>query len=322
MEPESRGKIIVVDDEGDVGRLLQSWLQQDGYDVSYAEGFDALRPRFAEAVPDLITLDVMMPRVGGIEVLEWVRENHPHVGVVMATAVGNLETVIGALRKGAVNYMLKPFNLNLVSEEIAKAMERQRMAAELRAYQAELEARVEEQTRDLRCAHQQLQRHVRELEGRDRLVQFQLGDPDSDEALVEITEVVQQVLDGRASAIYRRQDGNLNEARLRMAALTGDVQAMGPLERSDLIERALRLRQPQRDSRSLLAAVPLYHQDEALGVLVAALSHERDRREAENTLWRLGKEASLLLWNVIVARDLDRGTVDVEGLIRLGTEAE
>ena len=67
---------------------------------------------------------------------------NPDVGVVMATALGEMEVVIEAMRLGAYSYVVKPFKLELVAHEVARAMERQRLGAENRAYQRELEQKV------------------------------------------------------------------------------------------------------------------------------------------------------------------------------------
>ena len=137
-----KGRILVVDDEVPVGKVLQQWLLSEEYMVDYANNFAEVEKAFARGTYDLVTLDIMMPEVDGLQTLQWLREHHPDVGVVMATALSNFDTVLEALRGGAIDYLLKPFNMDLVSEEIARAMERQRLVAENRAYEEHLEKLV------------------------------------------------------------------------------------------------------------------------------------------------------------------------------------
>ena len=177
MEPDLqdpyRGRLLVVDDEEPVVQLLGQWLADEGYSVRQALSFGDVQGAMQEAPFDLVTLDIMMPGVDGLEILQWLREHYPQVGVVMATAVSDLGTVLEALRAGATNYLLKPFNLELVSEQVARAMERQRLIAENQAYQSQMEKKVQAQLRSLREVNEQLQeanaglqRRLEELERR------------------------------------------------------------------------------------------------------------------------------------------------------------
>ena len=198
-----KGRILVVDDEEPVGRLLQEWLTDEGYHVVQALGFDDVQQLMQRELFDLVTLDIMMPDVDGLQVLRWIKAHYPEVGVVMATALSNLDTVLEALRAGASNYLLKPFNLELVSEEIARAMEQQRLLAENRSYQVELEQKVAVQTHALQHAYARQQQHIKELEGRDQLVHCQMSGPTLPQAYEEILQVVEQVLAIQQAVMYR-----------------------------------------------------------------------------------------------------------------------
>ena len=316
-QPHAKGKILVVDDEEPVGRLLQDWLLHEGYQVGRATGFDQVRALMETESYDLVTLDIMMPGVDGLQVLAWIKEQYPDVGVVMATAMGDLDTVLTAMRGGAVNYLVKPFRLDLVSEEIARAMERQRLIAENRAYQEKLEEKVEAQTRELRIAHSRLQQQVKELEGRDRLVRCQISGTSLAQAREEIVQVVSQVLEAAPVALYEPQaDGDalavVAAEGTRVAAAPG-----GPLADEDaLAARAYRERQPKSGAEGQ-AAVPLVYQEEALAVLWVGGLREADRDEACNILWRLGQEAALVLWSARVAEDLASGQMEIDELLDL-----
>ena len=306
-DTHGKGRFLVVDDEETIGRLFLNWFIGEGYRVRYAENFEQMQQALAEEDFDLITLDVIMPGVDGMEALNWLREERPYVGVIMATALIDLDTVLQAMRSGALNYFLKPFNLELVSQEIRVAMERQRLAAENRSYQSELERKVQAQTVELQTAHLQLQHKVRELEGRDRLVQFQSTDPSRPNVYREILQVATDVLELAGAAMFAADavGGRFTEVASVKRGTSGSVG----VER--LVNQVAQNRQPGAGVGGQ-AAVPVIFQGEVLAVLWASGIGEGRKEEAGNTLWRLGKEGGLLLGSTRVAEDLDTGVLGLE----------
>jgi DNA-binding response OmpR family regulator len=315
MEAETRGRILVVDDEEPVGRLLELWLGEEGYQVRLATSFAQASEWMARESFDLVTLDIMMPVVDGLQALKWLREHHPQVGVVMATALGEMDLVIEAMRLGAYSYMVKPFKMDLVAHELARAMERQRLVAENLAYQRDLEQQVEEQTRELRAARARLERQVKELEGRDRLVHCQTSVSTFEEACAVFLEVLREAL-GIAAAVVYRPEG---EALVPMAAAGGQVQARNlprlGLEAPALAAQACRERQPRHQDGA--TAVPLIYQDQVLGVVRVEDAEGIEPQEQHHALWRLGREAALVLWAVQIRENLDSGAIQVEELLNL-----
>ena len=314
-----KGRILVVDDEAPVGQLLQQWLIDEGYYALQVLTFDAVQRAMQQTAFDLVTLDIMMPDVDGLQVLRWIKAHYPEVGVVMATALSNLDTVLEALRAGASNYLLKPFNLELVSEEIARAMEQQRLLAENRSYQVELEQKVAVQTHALQHAYARQQQHIKELEGRDQLVHCQMSGPTLPQAYEEILQVVEQVLAIQQAVMYRPKaaDNRLEAvASLEDGKNTAAVPAVSVDEEGALVAQVFRDLQP-RYGAGHQAAVPLLYQEEVLGVLWVNGLPEEDKEEAGNTLWRLGQEAALVLWSAQVAEELASGQVQVDELLKL-----
>ena len=116
-------KILVVDDEHLIRWSLEQNLKKQGYEVVMAgSGEDALQ-MVREQQPDLVLLDIQLPGISGIEVLEKIKEFDDNITVIMLTAHGGLETAVNAMRIGAYDYVSKPFNLDELSIIIKKALE-------------------------------------------------------------------------------------------------------------------------------------------------------------------------------------------------------
>jgi len=318
-EEKAQGKILVVDDEEPVGKLLQQWLEDDGYEVSYARDACEVTGYLEQEKFDLVTLDIMMPGMDGLELLDWMRENFPEVGVIMATALGNMDTVLAAMRAGAINYMIKPFNMELVSEEVARGMERQRLVAENRVYQRELEEKVEARTRELNSAHGQLEKKVRELEGRDRLVQLQMAPPGSRrEANIEILRIVEQVIGAQEVAIFRRdRDGYYLMAgrQLGIAVPEGEERRVVVDEESELVGQVFRTGESRTGTGGEVVA-PIAYSGEVLGVLWVEGIGVEGEGEVFDQLWYLSREAALVLRMVQMTVALEQGGAEIDEMLQ------
>lgn len=318
QQEQGKGRILVVDDEAPVGKILRDWLTRKGYYVRQALNFEEVCRALAEEPFDLVTLDIMMPGVDGLEVLRWLRQHHPDLGVIMATALGDLSLVIEAMRLGAINYLIKPFKMELITAEIERGMERQRLIAENRSYQRELERKVEERTRQLQEAHARLERQVRELKGRDRLVRFQMAVHSFEEACAEVLEVLEQVLGIDCAVLYRPDNPN---TRLEAVAERGTSisNRLLPLSAKDALPVQAFATQKAVQGTGGELAVPLVYREEVLGVLwIGSLpTGETPAEEVLATLERLSSEAALVLRGALVAEDLERGTLFLGDLEKL-----
>ncbi|KTT41658.1 chemotaxis protein CheY, partial [Pseudomonas oryzihabitans] len=101
--------ILIVEDDPDSASVLEAYLQRDGFAVALAEDGRQGLELFQRLQPDLVLLDMMLPRLGGTEVLAQIRR----VGdtpVIMVTAIGDEPEKLGALRYGADDYVVKPYN--------------------------------------------------------------------------------------------------------------------------------------------------------------------------------------------------------------------
>jgi DNA-binding NtrC family response regulator len=116
-------RILVVDDEHLIRWSLEQNLKKQGYEILTAgNGEDALK-LVREEQPELVLLDIQLPGMTGLEVLEKIKEFDEEIIVIMVTAHGGLETAVNAMRLGAYDYINKPFNLDEMAIVIKKALE-------------------------------------------------------------------------------------------------------------------------------------------------------------------------------------------------------
>ena len=98
-----------------------------------------------------------MPEMDGLSLVEWIRKAEPDVPVIMVTAIHDLSTALEAIRRGAYDYILKPFEKDQLYLSVRRALEHRRLVLENRNYQRTLENQVEERTAQLQGALQQLE---------------------------------------------------------------------------------------------------------------------------------------------------------------------
>ncbi len=122
-------RVLVVDDEPALRRSLARFLTSRGMSVTTAEDGRAAMDVLQREEVDVALIDLMMPNVGGLEVLEYVKANLAGVQVVIMTAFGDVETAVKAVRAGAYHFLTKPFRSNdEVAVTVAKAAEHRRLA--------------------------------------------------------------------------------------------------------------------------------------------------------------------------------------------------
>lgn len=124
---ESKGTLLIVDDDIAVRSVVARKMQTQGYECMMAsDGTEALE-KVSTHNFDLVLLDLKMPGPSGMEVLPQIVAEHPDVGVLMVTAVSDTETAVEAMKLGACDYVTKPFNLDVLSARVDKALERKRL---------------------------------------------------------------------------------------------------------------------------------------------------------------------------------------------------
>jgi two-component system chemotaxis response regulator CheY len=117
------GKILIVDDTLFMRTLLKNILFSGGHTIAgeAADGEEGVS-RYRELKPELVTMDVVMPKMNGIEALKAIKALDPSAKVIMCTAVGQEQMVKLAIRSGARGYIVKPFQAPKVLEEVKNVL--------------------------------------------------------------------------------------------------------------------------------------------------------------------------------------------------------
>ena len=115
-------KILVVDDDDSLRRMMEYTLQQAGYHVTTAgDGHEALAA-VRKNPPRLIVTDLKMERMGGLELLTHLRRDYPEIMVIMVTAFGSVESAVEAMQRGAHDYLVKPFSREALRLAVQRAL--------------------------------------------------------------------------------------------------------------------------------------------------------------------------------------------------------
>src|SRR5512142_1821247 len=152
-------RILVVDDEEAIREIVASMLISANYECRQASsGLEALALLNSGEEFELMLSDLMMAELDGIGLLERTKEKYPDMPVVMVTAVHDISVALAAIRNGAYDYLLKPFEREQLQAIVRRALENRRLKLENRAYQTNLEALVTARTEQLRLTMQDLER--------------------------------------------------------------------------------------------------------------------------------------------------------------------
>lgn len=152
-------RILVVDDEEPIREIVASMLGTAGYLCKQAgSGMEALAVLNSGEEFELMLSDLMMADLDGIGLLERTKERYPDMPVVMVTAVHDISVALAAIRNGAYDYLLKPFEREQLLNTVSRALENRRLKLENRSYQSNLESLVQERTKQWQVAMQNLER--------------------------------------------------------------------------------------------------------------------------------------------------------------------
>lgn len=150
--PPPPARILIVDDDESVRDVISVLLREEGYHCDTASGADmALDMAEREDTP-LVISDMKMPGKDGLWLLEAFRDKHPDTSIIMLTGYGDTESAVDCLRRGAVDYLLKPPKLTDLIRSIERALAKRRIELARKKYQKKLERKVRDRTTELRKA--------------------------------------------------------------------------------------------------------------------------------------------------------------------------
>jgi response regulator RpfG family c-di-GMP phosphodiesterase len=149
--------ILVVDDDDSVRLAIATLLEEEGYSCAQSNGAQAALDLLRSGEYPLVISDMRMPGHDGMWLLERIREEHADTAVIMLTAFGDTEAAVDCLRKGAVDYLLKPPRVTNLVRAVERALSRRRLELARQRYQRSLEQRVREKTAELSAALREIE---------------------------------------------------------------------------------------------------------------------------------------------------------------------
>lgn len=175
-------RLLVVDDEPSIREFFEILLTREGYDVELvSNGSDALT-RIRDQIYDLVITDLAMPEVDGMQVLEKVKELSPETLVLMITAFATTESAVEAMKKGAYDYLMKPFKVDEIRLLIRNALEKTQLIRENKTLKRKIRKRP----------------HTTSLIGKSKKIQ-------------KITAMIDRVAGGRSSILIIGESGTGKE---------------------------------------------------------------------------------------------------------------
>lgn len=131
-------RVLIADDEEEFRFMMKCFLETAGYDIeSVADGVQAINMLQTKAF-DIALLDIKMPKVDGVDVLKFIKENLPNIDVVMLTGVGDVRIAIDCMKLGAYEYLTKPYSTDDLHRTLKKINEKQKLLRENQLIKAEL----------------------------------------------------------------------------------------------------------------------------------------------------------------------------------------
>ncbi len=157
VRPHRAARILVVDDESHVRSMMGATLERQGYEVRMAASGHEAMGILEEHSFDLVLTDIVMQDGNGIALLERIHGSDPHLPVVMVTAIHDISVAIDSMRRGAYDYLLKPFEREHLVGTVLRALEHRQALEESQNYKQNLEQVVQARTEMLRQAMAELE---------------------------------------------------------------------------------------------------------------------------------------------------------------------
>jgi putative nucleotidyltransferase with HDIG domain len=152
-----KAKLLIVDDEEAIREVVSTLLEAQGHQCASVSNGLLAQEFLGKQSVDLVLSDMVMPEMDGMRLVEWLHKAEPDIPIIMVTANGEIATALEAIRQGAYDYILKPFEKDQLYFSVQRALEHRQLVLEKRDYQRNLEKQVEERTAQLGDTLKQLE---------------------------------------------------------------------------------------------------------------------------------------------------------------------
>jgi putative nucleotidyltransferase with HDIG domain len=152
-----KAKILIVDDEEAIREVISTLLEAQGHECASVSNGLLAQEFLGKRSVDLVLSDMVMPEMDGMRLVEWLHKTEPDIPIIMVTANSEISIALEAIRQGAYDYILKPFEKDQLYFSVQRALEHRQLVLEKRDYQLTLENQVEERTAQLQDALAQLE---------------------------------------------------------------------------------------------------------------------------------------------------------------------
>ncbi len=242
--------VLVIDDEEIIRTSIRNFLEDDIYHVLEAKNGHEGLIVFDQNKPDIVLVDIQIPKIDGLQVLESIKNISPDTPTIMISGAGKIEETVEAIRLGAEDYLIKPFeDMSFLLHALERALERSRLIKENREHQEHLEAEVIKRTKDLESTNNKLRKanqlirdqQKKELEEERLKVLLQMAGTTAHELGQPLT-----VLLGCIEIILKTQDipenlakliGRINDAGQRIAGIVKKIQSIRHYEIKNYVKK-------------------------------------------------------------------------------------
>ena len=153
-----KASILVVDDEDFIREIICRKLNGSGFQCDSAPSAEDALARIAQNNYDCVLSDIHMPGMSGVDLLRQIKLQNQDLAVILVTGAPDIDAALEAMRLGAYDHLSKPLNLAALEMTVDRALEKKRLVEENREYQRNLESMVEERTKQLSAANEDLRR--------------------------------------------------------------------------------------------------------------------------------------------------------------------
>ncbi len=310
--------ILIVDDENVLRKSLRKKLSREDYHCDEAGSADEALEILESNPADLIILDIRMPGKSGLELLPEIKDKYPDVAVIMVTAINETGTAVECMKRGAADYVIKPFDLNDVLSAVDRALQKRDLELKIKNHQrsleqkirAELSSRNEQKTEFLHAVAHEIRTPLTAIIASSELLDEAMSSTDIDQRLRMVSNITRgaRLIDDKVSEL-------IDYSRMRAGELGLQVQ---PVE-IDLLVREMASR-----------FLPLFagrSQSLQLDIESSLPQLEADRDKLEEILFNLLSNANRFSASggsiTLRVRNSDNGVIiEVEDSAQIITEAE